>query len=261
MYLAGLHSAAVVGKGDSARPIVDRLFSRMATPPASLRRAQIYTLVSDLMAAGAWRLIDGLYTLGAADTQASRLNLVSDAYNLTAYNSPIFTVDRGYTGDGVSSYLDTGADMSALANYKLNSACMFMWQLTAAQVAVQAVSSTTTQAFISARTGANKTYVRINDGGSGTAAINVASTDGSGFWAVDRDSAASRALYKSGVQIGADTQVSSAASGTPMILRANTSYSNAQVAVFGFGAHMPPAVHLAMYNAIHKYMTAIGAAA
>lgn len=45
----------------------------------------------------------------AADAQANALlNWVSSSYNSTAHNSPTFTADRGFTGDGATTYLNTG---------------------------------------------------------------------------------------------------------------------------------------------------------
>ena len=52
--------------------------------------------------------MEGLWVTAAADAQAGRQNWVQDAYNLTTVKSPTFTADRGYQGNGTTSYLWTG---------------------------------------------------------------------------------------------------------------------------------------------------------
>jgi hypothetical protein len=105
------------------------LFARMTTPPSSGRKTTIDTLIVALKAAGVWTKMDGLIVSAAADSQAARLNWVQNLYNDTAINSPTFTADRGYTGDGATSYLDSGFDPTTAPSPKLtqNSAHIGVW--------------------------------------------------------------------------------------------------------------------------------------
>lgn len=246
----------------SGRPRYDSaaaaLFARMTTQPTQSRKALINNTIIALKTGGVWSLCDALYVTAAADSQAARLNWIADQYNLTAFNSPVFTVDRGYTGDGSAAYLDTGAVASSLAKYALNSANAWGWQLNNATDNGHLVDTTTASQFVIARTTGNKSYVRINDGGLSTATINPTITDSRGLTSVNRSGANSRELYKNGASVGSDTQVSTAASGTFHLLGISGGYSTAQIAAAGFGSTLTAAQELAKYNALRAYMTGVG---
>lgn len=89
-------------------PATDALLGRMSVAPGDARTGAIDALVRALKAAGVWAKLDALYLLAAHDAQAARLNWVSSGFTLAAVNSPGFTADRGYSGDGATSYLDSG---------------------------------------------------------------------------------------------------------------------------------------------------------
>lgn len=82
-------------------------FSRMDVQPDKARKQ----LVSDMFAAGKvksfWAKLDALWIHAAHDAQAARLNWISSNYDCLTVNSPAFTVDRGYMGDGIASYINT----------------------------------------------------------------------------------------------------------------------------------------------------------
>jgi hypothetical protein len=84
------------------------LFARMSVQPSSGRK----TLINQRIVAGKlksfWAKLDALWVHAAHDAQAGRLNWLTGSYDCLPINNPTFTVDRGYMGDGSSSYLDTG---------------------------------------------------------------------------------------------------------------------------------------------------------
>lgn len=89
-------------------PETTALLARMTAAPSSTRVAVIDQLIRALKAAGIWARLDALWLLAAHDAQAARLNAVQGAYDLTAVNSPAFTADHGYKGNGTSAYLASG---------------------------------------------------------------------------------------------------------------------------------------------------------
>lgn len=101
----GLGATINQGEGYSAEAMA--LFARFTTPPTVARKTLINNMIVALKAAGVWAKLDCLWLEAAADSQAARQNWMRDAFNLTAINSPNFTVDRGYAGDGSTSYLLT----------------------------------------------------------------------------------------------------------------------------------------------------------
>lgn len=76
--------------------------------------------------------LDALYVLGAPNSAASLLNLVSTSYSLTANGTTTFTANVGIAGDGSTGYFDTGFNPSTAVtpNYVLNSATIGAYVLT-----------------------------------------------------------------------------------------------------------------------------------
>lgn len=80
----------------------------MTAKPSDDRQRKIDALVKALVAAGVWSKMGVLYIFAAADAQASLLNWKAPAGTAAlATNSPAFTADRGYVGDGTAAYIDT----------------------------------------------------------------------------------------------------------------------------------------------------------
>ena len=92
-----------VGRGVSFLPETEALVARLTTPPTLERKERVNTLISSLIDAGVWAKLDCLWGMAAADAQAARQNWSQDAHDLTTVNSPTFTADRGYRGNGTTS--------------------------------------------------------------------------------------------------------------------------------------------------------------
>src|SRR5262249_48812132 len=134
--------------------------------------------------------------------QAARLNWVADQYNLTAVNSPTFTTDRGYTGNGTTSNLDTGFNPTVAvgAKYALNNAALSLWCLTEAARDTQplsARSSATNSANINPRrVSDNQGQYAVNTSGDRTITNNGGSSIG--FFTVVRTAASFTTSYFNG---------------------------------------------------------------
>ncbi|GGF56811.1 hypothetical protein GCM10007301_15630 [Azorhizobium oxalatiphilum] len=115
----------IIATAATAAMALSDLIGRMTVAPSSDVKAMMSRLIAELMAAGIWARLDALWILASHDAQAARLNWKSSAYNLTAINSPPFTVNKGYKnapGTNVS-YLTTGfTGGTAGDNWQLNSA-------------------------------------------------------------------------------------------------------------------------------------------
>ena len=108
----GLGLGIVPGSGGtpiipSYDPDAQNLFDRFATQSDAARKQ----LISDRFVAGKaksfWAKLDALWVHAAHGPEAARINWLWDRYNCVPVNNPAFEVDRGYMGDGSSSYLDT----------------------------------------------------------------------------------------------------------------------------------------------------------
>lgn len=236
------------------------LFARMSVAPDATRKGHIDTLIGVLKTAGIWSKLDLFYILAAHDAQAARLNWVSSSYDCTAVNSPTFTVDRGYQGDGATSCLDTGFNPGNAAGrkYAQNSAHLSFWSRTAGETAGDMGSDTNLCFF--ARVPTNTLIHRVNNG-----AGSVTNTDGSGDFIASRtgSAAADSIAYRNGVALGAAANASGAVptTGTLTLLKRNSpaSFSNRQHAAASVGSGLTAAEALALYNARQAYMTAVGA--
>jgi hypothetical protein len=92
------------------RAILNRALSLGYTLPTSSQQALQNQLVLWLVNKGIWSKLDFLYnfaTNGSSDF--SRINWISPSlFECTAVGSPTFTSNQGWTGNGTTSYLDTG---------------------------------------------------------------------------------------------------------------------------------------------------------
>lgn len=266
MAYAGSHRALL--SGSAFLPASRALFARFTTPPTYARKVLINNLIGSLIAAGVWGKLDALYLLAAADAQAARQNWVANQYNITAVNSPTFTTDRGYAGNGTSSYLRTNFNPTTAVSprFTRNSAHASLTDLTsraaANRVEFGAVSTLFTAEIATRYTG-DLGLLRINNSAAPPA---FSSTVSSGRFAVSRTGATAMEAYRNAASLGTSSDTSSApingefyicclnnvSSGLPSL------YSTDQIAQTGFGGALSSAEIAAMDAAIATYLTAVG---
>jgi hypothetical protein len=95
--------------------------------PTYSQRLKQNQLLLDLKAGGIWSKLD---TFGVFATDGDSDFALIDWKRLTDYtaiNSPTFTSNQGFTGDGTSSYIKTGFVPNLAVNYTLNSASQGFW--------------------------------------------------------------------------------------------------------------------------------------
>jgi len=238
------------------------LVARFSTPPTELRKSKIDTLIGALKTAGVWAKLDVLYVRAAADSQAARLNWVAAQYDATAVSSPAFLADRGYTPDGVASYLDSGFNPTTAVSPKflLNDAHMGAWHLTdLANAGGISFDLGSTNSRIT-NNGSAATSLRVN----GTAAIGVITEDYAKHKCWTRDGAASWRYYRDGALIGADPRVDASLALTNFAFctgrtAASAAFGLNQEAISHWGGHLTTAQILAARNAFAAYLTAVGA--
>lgn len=158
------------------------LFLSMTTQPDSDRKRYINEFIVGCKRDGNWQRIDALYFLASHDQQAARLNWINPLkYQLTEISSPSWTVDRGYTGNGTSSYLKTGFIPSTNGvNYSANSASIGVYSRTnQARGEVESGTSSVANDIsqITLRGGAGNFNSTINSNASAT----ISSSDSRGF--------------------------------------------------------------------------------
>lgn len=106
-------TAHALGQGVGYVAEARALFQRADNQPSGQVKLAASKLIEGLKDLDVWDGIDILVLpLAEADSQSHSLNWRQDAYNLTAVNSPVCAA-HAWTGDGLTSYLDTGLSASA----------------------------------------------------------------------------------------------------------------------------------------------------
>lgn len=244
------------------------LFARFTTPPDDARKLLISNRITSLKAAGVWSVLDCDYVTAAADSQAARQNWKQDLYNLTAIASPAFVADRGYTSDGVSSYLQTGfIPSSAGGAFTQNSAHLCVYSRSAGINAGTAIgartASTTNQSLLIPRASTNAATGRLTQAANGAGFVN---SDGSGHFILNRENSAGSDLYRNGLSLGNSAVASD---GPPSVQIYILALNNAgalaagntyQISIAGIGAGLTAAQAAAKSAIDLTYLQAVGAA-
>lgn len=265
---SGAVSLTVNALDTDARTYIDA----MTTRPTSARMGDINTLVTALKSASIWTKIDHLHLLAAHHEQASRLSLKTPGtFTLVALaagtpsTSPTFTVDRGWLGAGadatIGGYLAGSFNpVTGTNQFAQDSAHLAVW--------VHQASSGLTQGNYREAGGGQALIATKNPTAllwqfaNAAAADTVAQTgDGTGFYAWSRQSSASFHAYQGTTDLGTITRTSAAPiSGAFNILRGGSRYSNARVAAACWGSGLSGTEITALYDALHTYLVAVGAA-
>lgn len=235
------------------------LVARMNPAPTAARITLINNLIVSLKSAGIWTDLDVFYVLAAHDAQAARLNWKGAPYSLTEVNSPTFTTDRGYTGNGTSSYLSTGWRASDGVKFTLNEAGMWVWSRSNIAESIAACGVVASNGLtIFPRSATDNMAAALND----NVTTNRTNANGAGLFGASRTSAATKKYWRNGAQVGADvTAASVSLNGSQVRVcgASASSYSTREIAAFAAGASLT-GKEADFYNALNTYMIAVGAA-
>lgn len=230
------------------------LAARHTVAPAPTRFSDMDAVFKALKAAGI-KIGSGaagepvLLTLqweAAADAQASKLNWMQATGNLTTVNAPVFTVDRGYQGDGVSAHLNLGVSTSV---WEAGGGMFGYW----ADIAGGGYPVGTSRSRLSASSG------KLQGATTDLATPGLA---GAGFHAIVRNSDGKERIFgPTGTKAAERASGSDANHAVLTGLRANTAYSTARLAATFVGnGQWSEAQVQALRDALAAYATALGVA-
>lgn len=259
-----------MGGGVSYDADASAYFAAMSVQPDATRKDLLNTLIVGLKSAGVWTKLDWLDIKAAHDAQAARINAVTPAQVGTAVNSPTFTTDRGYTGDAATSYLNSGWNPATASSPKFvqNSCSMGVWLGTDANSNTQDDIGVSPRATINGRRSAAAAFGANLQSATNDISGTISPSSSVGLSSWSRNGAATAEMFKNGVSVGAKTSTSSAIfNGNFFFLAANNSASVGNPTRFSprrqqaayWGQYLTEAEHLAIYNLLATYMTAIGA--
>jgi hypothetical protein len=240
------------------------LIARMTVAPNARRKRAIDTLIGALKTAGVWTKLDTFYVLAAHDAASARLNWVSTSFNLTAVNSPTFVANQGYTGDGATSYLDTGFNPStAGGHYAQNDSHMGVYVGTNISAATGSVNDCGhSSAMIHSRAGAN-IGAKANNTTSDAPAISNNTSIGWTAWS--RVASTDYSAVRDNGTPTAVTRTSAALVSLPFYMcciaaagPVGSLFSSRQIRAFHCGGGLTAAELNATYMALAVYMTSAG---
>jgi hypothetical protein len=259
--MLGLSIPEVAERARSSRdPAAAALIARMTGAPGEARSVLIDALVRSLKAAGVWAKLDMFHVLAAHDEQAARRNWVADAYNLVAVNAPGFVADRGFTGDGAASYLDTGFQpgVSAGSRALQDSNHLGIWCRT--NVSGTGIDMGSTNHSLNANNSGN-----LSTRNMAAATNTVGAGTSIGHSLISRSGAAGYARYRNGVSLGDASQASAAALALNLFVCCRNAggvasgFAARQIAVVHAGAALSAGEAAALYAVLGTYLAAVGA--
>jgi hypothetical protein len=241
-------------------PEADLLIDYMTVRPQGNRAFLISDTTRRLKAADIWAKLDVLWMLAVHDAQAGRLNWKAPAsFACTEVNSPTFTANQGYAGNGTTSYIDTNWNPAVNGvNYTRDNALFSIYSRTAAQHAgsdagwVGSVGTT-----IETRNGSNNATYRVNQSALDTIAVAT----GDGLYSPHRTGASATELFKNGASLTTGSQASTAIESNNFFIGrvSSVGYSTIQIASASAGASLTAAQHAALFAIELAYMRAVGA--
>jgi hypothetical protein len=234
------------------------------------RKTLVDNLIVGLKADGVWTKLDRLWILAAENTQSALTDLVATDL-ASAVNAPGFITDRGYTGNGSSSCIDTTYNpVTQGINYTLNSASLGAWTVTANTNSVSAraiglcENTFSSDADMISGGNAQNFYFLMNDTSFGA---TVDGNTGVGCYLGSRLSSANYSKYLNGVASTATpysvTSVS-VPNQTFYLLARNRvgvgaeAFSNEQLGAAYFGGGLSGTDATNLYNRLRTYMTVVG---
>ncbi len=236
--------------------VLNRASTLGYTAPSAAQQTLQNTLVEDLKTAGVWSKLDAFYLFATdGDSDYATLNFVApSSFQATKTNSPTFTANEGFTGDGSSAYLDTNLNaQSDTTNYTLNDASFggYVWDFE------QNPCGSTNAAIAYRRTNVGNNSNKIQSTGTPTTNPRISTT--TGLAGLSRPN--STTFY--GLDASGSVNTSGVATSTNLpnanftILRRTNAYSSGKVGLFWAGAHLTSAEWSDYVDAVDTYIAAL----
>lgn len=245
-------------------PAALALFNRFDIQPSDQRKR----LINERIIAGKqttwWAKLDALWVHAAHGPEAGRLNWLSTRFNCLPVNEPVFTIDRGYMGDGVTSYLNTQFNPFSATGIKYvrDSACLGIRSNTdnSAGGSLAGYYDGSKGTTLNPRDTNNRLGVRVNQAAQ-TNGSNGSIMSAIGMFVISREDATNVRGYRDGVlQAGQTNVASSVIADGPLRLGGITSSSlrACQFSMGFVGSGITSAEAQSIYNWFEPYRQAVG---
>ena len=220
--------------------------------PSAAQQTKQNKLLVDLKAAGIWSHLDTFAVFATDGNSDFALIDWKRLTQYTAFNSPTFSTNGGFTGNGTSSYIDTNFNPTVgTNNYLLNDAGRFYWVDNRTGVQWEGVST----GGVNDSRNATTTLIRINQGTSGLSGLNV-TFDVDGFHAINRTSSTNVELFTNTTQFSRTSTSTSIFNANQFILRGGNTYNGSRFRMYAMGGNLV-AENTDFYNALNTYFTSL----
>lgn len=258
-FLSGALTFPVV---NSYRAETNAYISQMWVPPSDARAGVIDALIGGLIDDGVWARLDWLTLHAAHHYQAGLLNAHTPTKLMAMVNAPAFTVDRGWTGNGTSSYLSMQEHYDAAGNlFARDDNHLGVWIRAQGGASGQGyqmgVEAGSALFFIMAHSSGDETF---RDADVTTDTSRTASVSRIGFRVNNRPGPTSKQSFFNG-SIAADLTTASTgvSSGNGVVLHHGTGYVADQAMFTVSGKSLNTTQMTALYNRLNTYRAAVGA--
>jgi len=255
----GILASSAGGFDSDYQAVLDYATTQTYTLPSASQQALQNQLVIDLKDAGVWSKLD---TFAVFATDGNENFALIDWIRLSQYsavNSPTFTTDIGFTGDGASAYMNTNFNLANdSVNYQQDSASKFGWinGTPPDNDPFDGVSDFSSYNSVNIRT-LSVFQWRINtSSNSNVVASNLSSDYLLHYY---RDSASSSGFYMDTTLTQSNTTASASLANATQIIMAGQSswgFSSLTISAYGMGDDLT-AENTDLYNALNNYLTSL----
>lgn len=234
------------------KSILDYATTNSYTLPSTAQRLKQNTLLSSLKTSGVWNKLD---TFANFATDGDSNFALIDWKRLTQYtavNSPTFTTNEGFKGNGTSSYIDTNFNAFLHGvNYKQNDASRGLYMYLAdgtASLDGKAVAGINNMARTST------SFQRINTTSGLNVSFNFDTTKG--MKSIHRTSSTNVELFNDAVQASRTATSATLNDNSQLILRSGASYGAHAISMYFNGASLV-AENTDFVNAYNTYINSL----
>jgi hypothetical protein len=230
--------------------VLDYATTQGYTLPSDEQKLLQNQLLIDLKDAGVWNKLDTFANFATDGSSNFALIDWKRVSLLTAVNSPTFTTNEGFTGNGTSSYINTNFNPSiGTNNYVLNNASRYIYTLNVVNIFDGVELS------VENRITTTGTAQRINQA---TITINLAYSfaAGAGMKSIHRTSSTNVELFSGTTQASRTANSFSVANANQLISRSLTTYSANRVSMYAMGSSLV-SENTAFVNAYNTYLNSL----
>ena len=231
--------------------VLDYATAQGYTLPSSGQQTLQNDLLVALKAAGIWSKLDtfaNFATDGDSDFALIDWKRLSD---YTAINSPTFTSNEGFTGNGTSSYVDCNYNgLTNGVNYADDSAHQMVWAMVFG-ASFELATNNLSQARQSIRkVSSGNNGINSNTSASGSLGSSV------GFIMFSRYNSTNYNQYNNNSLLANVSQPRNSSGGQALVLRNYFGYSNSQISFCSLGADLSSEAS-SYYTALNTYITSL----